>query len=200
MGTTPNKLLNLLYGKKLPQIYRDEDEKIGLPLRRYLESLVEGGYKGAIEDIEKVLTLFDPMAIPDSLFPFLCQSFGLEYFPDIEVKYQRKFLYNLGELIKRRGTFSSVHFLIRSLTGLESELSMNGNTLNIILLAYDLGQVATIETSRTVISNYVRTQLPYYITPHITYRVSNQTIPSRSYSLSALSITKRYELNKKEEN
>lgn len=200
MGTTPNNLLNLLYSGKLPQIYREEDSKIGLPLRRYLESLVEGGYKGAIEDIEKTLTLFDPKAIPDSMFPFLCKSFGLEYFPDIDVTYQRKFLSNLGELVKRRGTFSSVHYLVRALTGIECELSREGNTLNIVLLAATVEQMNNIEISMTVVSSYVRSQIPYYLVPNISYRVSTQFIPSSSYSLTALTTLKHYEITKKEDN
>lgn len=200
MGTTPTRLLDLLYNKKLPQIYRDEDSKIGSPLHRYLEALVCGGYKGAIDDIEKTLTLFDPKAIPESIFPFLCESFGLEYFPDIDVTYQRKFLLNLGELVRRRGTFSSVHYMIRALTGLESELSTEGNTLNIVLLAKNLEQTRNIEISMTIIGNYIQSQIPYYIVPNISYRVAVQVIPSSSYTLSAITTLKRYEINQKEEN
>ena len=201
MGTTPTKLLNLLYNKKLPQIYRDEDRKIGYPLKRYLESLTEGGFNGAIEDIEKTLSLFDPKAIPESLFPFLCESFGLEYFPDIDVTYQRKFLLNLGELVRRRGTFSNVHFMIRALTGLDSELSREGNTLNIVLLAANLEQMRNIEISMTIIGNYIQSQIPYYITPNITSRITTQVIPSSAtYTHSALSIAKYYQITKKEEN
>lgn len=195
MGITPSELLNLLYIKKLPQVYREEDGKIGLPLHRYLQSLVEGGYKGAIEDIEKTLTMFDPKAIPESLFPFLCESFGLEYFPDIDVTYQRKFVMNLGELVRRRGTFSSVHYMIRALTGLESELSREGNTLKIVLLAENLEQMRNIEISMTIIGNYIQSQIPYYIVPEISSRISVQIIPSsHTYTLSALSTLKRSQI------
>ena len=195
MGTTPEKLLDLLYNRKLPQIYREEDSKIGLPLKRYLESLVEGGYKGAVEDIEGILTLFDPQHIPESLFPFLCESFGLEYFPDIDLTYQRKFLLNLGELIKRRGTFSSVHYMIRALTGLESELSREGNTLNIVLLVRSVEQRNGIDISMAIVRNYIQTQIPYYITPNLSYRVDTQIISSKSYSHSAVGLYKFYTIN-----
>ena len=112
MSMKPEDLLHTLYNRKLPEIYREEDSKIKYPLKRYLESLVEGGFKGAIEDIEGLLLLTDPKSIPESLFPYLCESFGLEYFPDIDVTYQRKFLNNLGELIRRRGTFSPSPFVV----------------------------------------------------------------------------------------
>ena len=196
MGTTPEKLLDLLYGKKLPQIYRDEDSKIGNPLRRYLESLVEGGYKGAIEDIKGTLFLFDPEAIPEYLFPFLCESFGLEYLPDIDVTYQRRFLLNLGALVRRRGTFSSVHYMIRALTGLESELSCKDNVLNITLLAKNLNQVDSLEPSTDIVGNYIQTQIPYYIIPVFSSRIESQAIESKSYAHSALSYHKYYQIGK----
>ena len=199
MGDTPKKLLDLLYNKKLPQVYREEDSKIGYPLKRYLESLIEGGYKGAIADIEKILTLFDPNTVSDSLLPFLCESFGLEYFPDIEAKYQRKFVMNFGELVRRRGTFASVRYMIRALTGLESDLSKEGDTLNIVLLAANIEQINNMEISMVVVDNYIRSQIPYFVTPHITSRVATQVIPSSSYSLSAVTVLKSYQISKKEE-
>lgn len=199
MGNTPEKLLDHLYNRKLPQIYRDEDSKIGFPLKRYLESLTEGGYKGAIDDIQKTLLLFDPKAIPEELFPYLCWSFGLEYLPDIDVTYQRKFLMNLGELVRRRGTFSSVHYMIRALTGLEAGLSLEDNTLNIVLFAANLEQINNIEISMAIIGSYIQTQLPYYIVPNITSRVATQVIPSSSYTLSAMTLHKHYTITQKEE-
>lgn len=187
MSITPESLLDLLYNRKLPQIYRDEDKKIGYPLKRYLESLIEGGFCGSIKDIEGFIGLVDPESIPDKLFPYLYESFGLEYFPDIDVSYQRKFLLNIGELVKRRGTFASVHFLIKVLTGLEAELSLGDNdTLNIVLSAKTLSQVDNIETSMKVIGNFIKTQIPYYINPVITSRIDTQVISSKSFSHSAI--------------
>lgn len=199
MSIKSEDLLHILYNKKLPQIYREEDSKIKYPLKRYLESLIEGGFKGAIEDIEGLLSLTDIKSIPDEYFPYLCESFGIEYFPDIDVTYQRKFLLNLGELIRRRGTFSSIRFMVRALTGLESELSREGNTLNIVLLTETVEQMRNIEISMTVVGNYIQEQIPYYMTPKITYMVKTQVIPSSSYTLSAITTLKKYQISKKEE-
>lgn len=196
MAIKSDELLQFLYNRKLPQIYRDEDSKIGYPLKRYLESLIEGGFKGAVEDIEGLLLLIDPKEIPEKLFPFLCQSFGLEYFPDIDVTYQRKFLLNFGELVRRRGTFSSVHYMIRALTGLESELTLSGNNLNIALLAKNIEQMNNIEVSMDIIRNYIRTQIPYYITPVITSHVTVQVVESKSYEHSAIGYYKYYQIGK----
>ena len=199
MGFTSKEFVDFLYNRKLPQVYRDEDSKIGYPLKRYLESLTHGGFEGALKDINDLMLLIDPKAIPEKFFPYLCESFGLEYFPDIDVSYQRKFLINVGELVKRRGTFASVHYMIRALTGLEAELSLEGNTLNIVLLAATLEQMNNIEISMVIIGNYIQTQIPYYITPNITSRIATQVIPSSSYTLSAMTTHKHYQIIPKED-
>lgn len=199
MGITSESLLNLLYGRKLPQVYREYDSTVKLTLKRYLDSLIEGGFCGSIEDIERVMLLIDPENIPEKFFPYLCESFGLEYFPDIDVSYQRKFLMNIGEFTKRRGTFFSVRYMIRALTGLEAELYLEGNTLNITLLSKTLEQMNSMEISVGIIRNYIQTQIPYYITPNITYKIATQVISSYSYSLSAVTMQKSYQLTQKEE-
>ena len=196
MSISSKDMLNLLYGRKLPQVYRDEDRKLRTyPLKRFLESLIEGGFCGSIEDIEKTLLLIDPNTIPEEFFPYLCESFGLTYLPDMDISYQRKFLANAGELNKRRGTFSSVQFLIRVLTGLDAELSYEDNKLNIVLLAKNMVQIDNIDTSMGVIGNYVKTQIPYFVEPVISSRIETQVIPSKSYSHSAVGTYKFYTIN-----
>lgn len=197
---TSETMLNLLYERKLPQVYRYEDSKIKLPLKRYLESLIEGGYCGSIEDIEGMLSLIDPMTIPDEYFPYLCESFGLTYFPDIDISYQRKFLANIGEINKRRGTFSCVQFLIKVLTGLNCDLSyyegeyngQEGNYLFIDLQATNMGELNSIDTSMAVIGDYIRTHIPYYVSPVMSSSLAIQVVGSKSYSLSAITQVKSY--------
>lgn len=205
MSITSKDMLDLLYNKKLPQVYRDEDKRIGYPLKRYLESLIDGGYYGSIKDIEKLMTLVDPLSIPEEFLQYLCESFGLSYFPDIEATYQRKFLLNIGEIVKRRGTFSCVKYLARALTGFDVELSyfegvhngVDGNYLFINLLAKDLEQLKNIDISMEVISKYVSGQIPYYIRPVLSYQVGTQFINSKSYSQSAVCSYKFYSINHK---
>lgn len=200
---TPKDMLDLLYNRKLPQVYRDEDRKIGYPLKRYLESLIDGGYYGIIKDIDGILSLTDPMTVPDEFFPYLCESFGLTYLPDMDISYQRKFLANIGELVKRRGTFASVRYLTRALTGLDSELSyfegdykgQDGSYLFITLLARNLEQLNSIDTSMEVIKNYISSQIPYYINPVFFSRIANQIINSKSYSHSVVGSYKFYTIN-----
>ena len=196
MSISSKDVLTLLYDRKLPQIYRDEDRKLmTYPLKRYLESLIEGGFSGSIEDIERIILLIDPNTIPDEFFPYLCESFGLTYLPDMDISYQRKFLANVGELNKRRGTFSSVHFLIRVLTGLDAKLSYEGNDLKITLLAKDMGQIENVDTSMAVIRSYVKTQVPYFVNPVISNQIDTQVIKSKSYTHSVIGTYKSYTIS-----
>ena len=203
-GITSATLLDHLYNKKLPQVYRDRDSEIldpelNYPLKRYLESLIEGGFCGSIGDIENMMLLVDPKNIPEEYFPYLYKSLGLEYFPDIDITYQRKFLMNIGEIVKRRGTFSCVSFIIRVLTGLDAELSVTDNTLNIVLLAKNLEELNSIDTSMEVIKNFIKTQIPYYIDIGTSSKIATQVIRSKSHSLSAISTNKSYTINRYKE-
>lgn len=191
MALTSEQLLNHLYYNKLPQIYRDMDKaQMTFPLKRYLSALIDGGYAELLKDTNNLMELVDPQKCPEKFLPMLCESFGLPYFNDIPAIYQRKFISNIGEINKRRGTYSCVTFLVRVLTGLDTELSYartsNGRELDITLLAKTLQQLSEIDTSVSVIEKYIQTQIPYYITPRVNSRVESQTIASRTYRSSAI--------------
>ena len=196
---TSQGMLDLLYNKKLPQIYRNEDGSIGFPLKRYLESLIDGGYYVSITDIEGIETLVDPMTVPEEFFPYLCESFGFKYFPDIDIYYQRKFLSNIGELQRRRGTYSSVHYLTKALTGLDSELRYEDGVLHIIVLAKNVEQINELNSSMEVIKRYIENQIPYFVTPTMASRIATQVISSKSYSHSVIGNYKFYTISKNEE-
>ena len=207
MSITSKDMLNLLYHKRLPQVYRDEDARLGEPLKRYLLSLIEGGYCGTISDIENTLLLIDPNKIPDKFFPYFCESMGLVYFPDIDIYYQRKFLSNVGELIRRRGTFSCIHYLVKTLTGLECRLEyfegvheeQDGNYLFVTLLAKNLEQLDRISTSMKIVEDYISYFIPYYILPVVSSTIDTQVVRSKSHSFSHISTFKYYSISKRKE-
>ena len=164
------------------------------PLKRYLESLIAGGYYDSIIDIEGILFLVDPMTVPEEYFPYLCESFGFKYFPDIDIYYQRKFLSNLGELNRRKGTYSCVQYLAKALTGLDSELKLEDGVLHIIVLAKNVEQLNNINTSMKVIERYIENQIPYFISPAMSSRITTQVIVSKSYAHSAVGSYKFYNI------
>lgn len=193
MAITSKELTHYLYEMKLPQVYRDKDSELGYPLRRYLEALIELGSEGVVDDING----FDLLL--DIFLPYLCASFGLEFFKDIDKSYQRKFITNIGEIIQRRGTFSCIHFIIRVLTGLNAELSMQDTILKVALLARDLEEINNIDVSMAVVERHLKGHLPFYINPIFDSKIDTQVIKSKSYSHSVVGSYKFYTINKYKE-
>lgn len=190
MALTSKELVHYLYEMKLPQVYRDKDSELGYPLRRYLEALIE---VGSYEFVDR-LSVFDVLS--DIFLPYLCESFGLDFFKDMDKSYQRKFITNIGEIIQRRGTYSFVHFIVRVLTGLSAELYLEGTSvLHITLLANDLEQLNSIDLSMEVVGRYVKGHIPYYIIPKFSSKINTQVIKSKSYAHSVVGSYKFYTIN-----
>ena len=199
---TSTQLLDYMYNRKIPKVYRTEDAKIGFPLYRYLKSLIEGGYAPLIEDMNNFQDLVDPVKCPDSFFPYLYGSFGLEYFHDIDISYQRKFLANIGEVQKRRGTISLVRYIIRTITGMECEVSYlrgehdeeQGRWLFITLISTTLEQIENVDTSIFVVQRFITNHLPFYITPVLSYTINTQVLQTQYYRAGAISQAISYNL------
>lgn len=180
--------VDFLYNK-LPAIYRYEDSKIGLPLYRYLQSMCEGGFNPVIENSNNFLTLVDPETCPEEFFPYLYESFGLPYFDDIPVEYHRRFLKNIGALLKRRGTNTAVRYLVSTLTGFNVDLfyerryneegKCTGRYLDIVLL---LDHLTDIDPNVKVVERFVKIQLPFYLIPLIIASVSPPDLNAKIYS------------------
>lgn len=203
--------LDYMYYSKLPEVYRTYDEPLGKPLYRFLQALFEGGIaplvnkfqygeehdpsdtdKINVGGLENLLELVDPQTCPDSFLPYYCKSFGLEWFPDLAKTtigmanhdyYNRTFLCNVGEIIRRRGTESCVKFIAKVLTGMDVELNYTRifdeedttktveRKLNVNMIARSSEDVANVGISSEVIERYIASQIPYYITPDITYNI-----------------------------
>lgn len=178
------ELVEYLYNSKLPELYRVEDtkQKPKLPLYRYLQALFSAtDYE--LDDINGVLLLVDPEKCPDKFLPFLLESFGLTYFEDIDPKYQRRLLNNVGVLFKRRGTYNCVRFLVRALTNLDVKVHYNPDTrvLTITLLADTIESIRNLATSKKVITRYLQDFLPYYCKPTYDAVISPQRMEGVLY-------------------
>ncbi len=66
--------------------------------------------------IKDLVELVNPLTCPEELFPFLYESFGLTYFNDIDIAYQRRFLNNIGFMNGIKGTITEVNFICSILT------------------------------------------------------------------------------------
>lgn len=185
----------------LPNIYklkdREQDENRP-PLYLYMRSMycgvdieaedgtvshVNGAGETLLNKANTFVYLIDPDKCPDDLFPYLFESFGLSYNDSIETRtddngkkiiyYHRKFLNNLGELIKRLGTIAGIRYLVRVLTGLEfdyeyfrgyDENNKLGRFLVLHLKASDVEEINDIPHSIRVIEAFLKPFVPFYIT------------------------------------
>jgi phage tail-like protein len=176
--------VDFLYNK-LPAVYREEDSKLGSPLYRYLQSLSEGGFEKALSDVDGFLSLVDPETCPDEIFPYLYESFGLPYYQDIDISYHRRFLSNIGALMKRRGTNRAVKYLVSTLTGFDVVLSYDrryeddvcvGRFLNIAFLVDTIEEAIMVKPSAKVIEQFIKTEIPFYITPSVSALLSTEVL------------------------
>lgn len=200
MAVTSADLLDYLYFRCLPGIYQEEDANIGKPLYRYLQSIILGGYDLAIQDIDNIIKLVDPETCPEQFFPILYESFGLTYYPDVDIKYHRKFLMNYGELRRRKGTYSCIRFLVRVLTGLDVELEylrgeyleQYGRHLILNLKAKSIMDILNLATSMEIVKKFIGLFLPYYITVQVVGSIATQTIGLKYYHGQAIAVTYKY--------
>lgn len=201
MKITNEDFLNYLYEKRLPQIYRSMDNSLRTtPLKRYLQSLVEGGYGEELNDINNFLDIIDPQKCPEEFLPYFMESFGLKYYPVISVEYQRKFLSNIGELLKRRGTHSVISFLVKTLTGLSIEQKYfrgeykgyKGRHLLVTLLADSVDSLKNMRYYIFIVEKYLKDFIPYYIYPWIDSSVKMQRLETYRYKASAVSYSISY--------
>ena len=170
---TPEQLADFIYEHKIPEIYRIADDEMTKhkDLFRYLHVAVEGGFGDTLEKAASMKALVDPITCPEKYLPYLYASWGLPYFEDIGVYYNRKFLANIGTLLKRRGTMGGVRFMVRVLTGMECTLRYKrktegeeqGRYLYITLIADTLGQLIDITVPVKVLTRFLSLHIPFYI-------------------------------------
>lgn len=147
----PDEFLEYLYGR-LPTQWRLLDQDEGLPLYNYLKVIVYGGMEKNIDLANKFTELTDPVRCPSPFFPTLYESIGLKYDWGISEIYHRRVFQNIGELMRRRGSYNSIRYLIRVLTGMECNLDYQRspvksyeNTDLVAFQGYNKGDITVLE-------------------------------------------------------
>lgn len=134
-----NLLNSETFGQKIynrfPSMYKEDDAKENFALQRFIESLAEGGFKNAIDEINGITYLIDPSKIPSEFLSTLFKQYGLEVFNGIPETYLRYLLPKLGEAWSKKGSLSVLEFITSSLTGIR----------NSTLIVYDEKHNPTVE-------------------------------------------------------
>lgn len=203
---TTNDLAEYIYNRKIPEIYRIADDEVSADkdLNRFLHVGIEGGFGNTLDKAKSLRSLVNPLTCPPQCLPFLASSWGIPYFEDIGVYYNRKFLSNIGEFLKRRGSMGGVKYIIRSLTGFDSDLeykrisegkeqgrylyyTLNPNSINDLKSKKDKFSVYS-----KVVSKFLQANVPFYI--RVVYKgiVVRQEEKMENRSLNVLSINSSY--------
>ena len=110
---------------RFPYKYREDDEKQNYALKRYIESLSDGGFKYAIDEINGIPTIIDPDNVSSKILPILFKQYGLEVFNGVPESYLRYLLPKLGEVWSKKGSLSAVEFITSSISGIKTSTEMS---------------------------------------------------------------------------
>lgn len=119
MSTLDSKDFGLKIYNRFPPKYIEDDESQSYALKRYLESLADGGFSHIIDDTNKLLSLVNPNTIDAKYLPILYKQFGLEVFNGIPENYLRYLLPKLGDAWSQKGSLTIVEFITSSLSGVK---------------------------------------------------------------------------------
>ena len=167
-------IVDFIYYRHLPKVYSEYDKKYTKhqDLYKYLQASLYTGSDYLLDKARGIKDLVDPLRCPEEILPLLYKCWGLEYFQDIDVYFNRVFLANIGEFVKRRGTIGGIQFIIRALTGMESEITYqrktkavdgkDGRYLYIKMLASDVNQANNVATNVYVVARFIKKHIPFY--------------------------------------
>lgn len=104
---------------RFPPKYREDDVGQNFALKRYLQSLADGGFKYSIDEINGLTHLIDPEKVDVKVLPILFKQYGLEVYNGIPEEYLRYLLPKIGEAWSKKGSLSVVEFISSSLSGIK---------------------------------------------------------------------------------
>lgn len=109
-------MIESLYSS-LPQIFRDEDFKQKLFLKRLLSVLVYGGFFPYVEDVQKLYQKYDSSKWSKEDIRKFAKDFGWEFDERLSIEYQRRLVSHMMELFKLRGTKPCINYVSNDMTG-----------------------------------------------------------------------------------
>lgn len=147
--------------ERLPSVYRNLDSKNKYQLKKYLEAIMEGGFDDTLLGTLNIMDIIDVDKCPSEYFPVLCESFGVEYYPDIGEIFQRKFLKNFVDLNIRKGTTSCIEYLVRELSGYDVLVRYDVATSRLLItIIIEEGEDINLLTKQLVINKYISKYIP----------------------------------------
>ena len=115
---------------RFPPKYREDDVEQKYALKRYIQSLSDGGFKYCIDEINGIIDLIDPYKTDSKVLPILFKQYGLEVFNGIPETYLRYLLPKLGEAWSKKGSLSVIEFITSSLSGIKTSTGISYDDSN----------------------------------------------------------------------
>lgn len=103
----------------LPALYQKEDITTDYTLKRFLDT-VGLIMSETLDETVNLLDLIDVEKTPTHLLPYYARMFGFEYDTSVPEDFQRKYLANIVDIQKRKGTKEVLEFTARELTGMNA--------------------------------------------------------------------------------
>lgn len=158
---------------RFPPTYLEEDAKVKFALKRYLQSLSDGGFKFIIDDSNGLIDLIDFQQTRPEVLPLLLEQFGLEVFHGIPEEFLRIIIPQMGKIWETKGTMKSIEFFTTLLSGIQTSIEFEYDekddlSLNIVLeMDYSVGDyVPDVERFNRLIDNVV----PFYVDHDVIFR------------------------------
>lgn len=149
-----------------------------------------------IRKIEQMYDLLDATNCPDWAVHVFYGNFGGEFYDGIDLSYQKRFLANVMDIIRKRGTYECVRYMTAVLTGMDVDLDYveeyndsgyKDRTLKVSLKAKNLDQIKNLEYSLAVISEFITEEVPFFISAVVMTEVYAQMLQCNLYTGISLS-------------
>lgn len=149
---------------RFPEAYKEDDRETGYTLKRYMETAGEG-FSAALEEMNGIADLIDPLKIPSEHLGKMFSSYGLELFYGIPEPFLRNLIPVIGKLFARKGTLSSIEFLTSLISGVETTIDLSSfledNTLRVHLYI-DYDKVGNTFPSQEQLVRIANEFMPFY--------------------------------------
>lgn len=165
------------FGDKLyntmPQLYRTADKDVDYSLKRYFQSLSDGGFSHVIDETNDLMTVVDSDKADAKLLPNLFKSYGLEIFNGVPEMYLRKLLPLIGSLFSQKGSITPVEYLTSLISGVKSTVEVSetfrdDHSLN-VTLEMDYGQDQRDIPDREQLVRIIKEFVPFFCNVTIVY-------------------------------
>lgn len=160
----PDTFGEKLYNR-LPALYRTEDSNNNLALKRYLESLSEGGFAKLINEMNGLLNIVDPEKTPTKILKYIFSQYGVTMFQGVDEKFLRKLLQIISDILARKGSKSTIYYIASILTGCECVINYTiEDGIYLLKISFEVEDESQLlsDTDKSFLESILKDYVPFY--------------------------------------